>query len=304
MKHFFRKSTWAIGIATILLTTSAQAQNARVRTKLAPAPPIATPLPSIDVFAFENGAHFVQMPADLELANANTSPLNYIDAALQTDLAVDAGQPSVFVLELSERTELRRIAFDTAFQGHNESSLRAVRVELSDTSATDGFTTILSTNLRMASDNQSFSMDPKAVPVGRWVRLTLISNFGRERIALNGFRGYGRQLTNTATMPSLTGSYEGASGIGAMSITQTGNQVTGCYEYQNTRFTGVVQGRVLKLNLQESDPSGSRLRLDGLFNLSENGLLIGYMREPGPVADRAYATFVSARRNSTRPGTC
>jgi hypothetical protein len=290
-------SVWT-AVAFIMSTMPAEAQNTRVRPKAAPIPP------SIDLFAYENGAHFVQMPDGLELANVNTSPLNFIDGALQTDLAVDVGQANVFVLELSERTELRRVAFDSAFQGHNESSPRSIKVEISDTSPTDGFTTILSTNLRMATDNQSFAMDPRALPVGRWVRLTLMSNFGRERIALNGFRGYGRQLTNQAAAPNLTGSYMGASGIGAMNITQTGNQVTGCYEYQNSRFTGVVQGRVVKLNIQETDPSGSQLRLEGLFNLSENGRLIGYMREPGPVADRAYATFVSAQRERNRAGSC
>ena len=298
MKSTFRKAAlWTI-VAITLSAGIAHAQNTRVRTKAPPA------LPSIDLFAYENGALFIQMPAGLEEADVNSSPLNFIDGAHKTDLAVDADQTNIFVLELSERTELRRIAFDSAFQGHNESAPRAVKVELSDTSPTTGFTTILSTNLRMAADNQSFTMDPRTLPVGRWVRLTLLSNFGGERISLNGFRGYGRQLTSEAKLENLTGTYRGGSGIGTVNIVQTGNQVTGCYDYQKTRFAGIVQGRVLKLNMTETDYTGSESRFEGVFNSHTSGLLIGLVRAPGPAADRGYATFISATREGTRAGTC
>lgn len=280
-------------------SVSANAQNTRARPKAVQAPP-----PSIDLFAYQNGAQFVQMPEGLELADVNNTPINFIDGALKTDLAIDAGPPRVFVLELSERTELRRIVFDSAFQGFSESAPRAVRVDVSDTSPTDGFTTVLSTNLRMAVDNQSFAMDPRALPVGRWVRLTLISNFGRERISLNGFRGYGRQLTTEAQMPNMSGTYDGASGIGTMSFTQTGDQVSGCYDYQKTKFTGIIKGRVLKLDLVETDISGDTTRLEGFYQLTPRGRLVGFMRAPDPTGDYAYPTYVSATRSSNRAGRC
>jgi hypothetical protein len=296
----FLNLTAAIAIATLATGTAPTfAQNARLKAAAVPS------ASTLDVFAFENGAQFVQIPSESNLTDMNESPINLIDGALNTEWSVGASDPAVLVLELAERTELTRIAFDSKFLGHAENAPRAIVVEVSDTSAITGFVPVLSTNLRIAADNQSFSFQPNKLPIGRWVRLTINSNYGMEYTRFTGFRGYGRQLTNNATMPNVSGSFEGASGIGPMSFSQAGNQVTGCYEYQKGNFTGTIAGRVLKLDSLETSDDGSTKRLRGLFSLSPDGRkFVGIMRAPGPVVDAGYATFVSAQRTSTRPGRC
>lgn len=296
----YLKVTTAIAIAALAAGAAPTfAQSARPKAAAVPS------APTLDVFTFENGAQFVQIPSESNLSDVNESPINLIDGALNTEWSVGASAPAVLVLELAERTELTRIAFDSKFLGHAENAPRAIAVEVSDTSATSGFMPVLSTNLRMAADNQSFAFQPNRLPVGRWVRLTINSNYGMEYTRFTGFRGYGRQLTNDAAMPNVSGSFEGASGIGPMSFSQNGNQITGCYEFQKGRFTGTIVGRVLKLDSLETSDDGSTQRLRGLFSLSPDGTkFVGIMRAPGPVVDAGYATFVSAQRTSPRPGRC
>src|SRR3546814_13817990 len=108
----------------------------------------------------------------------DSSPFNLIDGSATTDWTGEAGRPAVFVLELAERTELSRVAFDTAFLNRDEKSQRAIRVELSDTSARSGFVPILAADLPMKKDGQSFGFDPDPRPDGRWVRLPLACNAG------------------------------------------------------------------------------------------------------------------------------
>ena len=81
---------------------------------LALAAPVAAQTgPASDLFAFSQGARLVQVPDDAEFTAMDSSPLNLIDGSATTDWTGEAGRPAVFVLELAERTELSRIAFDS-----------------------------------------------------------------------------------------------------------------------------------------------------------------------------------------------
>ena len=258
-----------------------------------------------DLFAFSQGARLVQTPGDAEYTAMDSSPLNLIDGSATTDWTGEAGRPAVFVLELAERTELSGLAFDTAFLNRDAKSPRAIRVELSDTSSRSGFVQILSANLKMKKDGQSFGFDPDHRPVGRWVRLTIDSNYGDDYTGFTGFHGYGRQLTANASLPDVTGRYEGWSGWGTLNLTQNGDVVTGCYEYQAGQVTGRVEGRVLKLDMVERGPSGEARRLRGYFGLTPNGgKLIGFARGLTESDRLGYATYMSADRRSDRPGAC
>jgi len=273
---------------------------------LALAAPVAAQTgPATDLFAFSQGARLVQVPDDAEFTAMDSSPLNLIDGSATTDWTGEAGRPAVFVLELAERTELSRVAFDTAFLNRDEKSPRAIRVELSDTSARSGFVPILAADLKMKKDGQSFGFDPEHRPVGRWVRLTIASNYGDDYTGLTGFHGYGRQLTATATLPDVTGRYEGWSGWGTLNLTQNGDTVTGCYEYQAGRVTGRIDGRVLTLDMVETGPDGAPRRLSGYFGLTpDGGKLIGFARGLTESDRLGYATYMSADRRANRPGAC
>jgi hypothetical protein len=212
----------------------------------------------------------------------------------------------VFVFELEERSELDRIAFDTAFLNRDAKAVRAVRVEISDTSATSGFATIIETRLQMLKDNQNFRFDPKnPLPVGRWVRLTIIDNYsGDEYSAFTGFRGYGRKLTADAKMPDVTGSYEGYSGWGTVNLTQQGDRVTGCYGYQQGKVTGVIKGRTMTLDMLETSSDGSTIKHRAFFDLRRDGKeLVGIGRNTDP-ALIGYFDYYRADRIGNRPGSC
>jgi len=260
----------------------------------------------VDLFAFAQGARIVAAPEDIALSQMDSSPLNLIDGSEKTDWTGEAKGPPVFVFELEERSELDRIAFDTAFLNRDAKAVRAVRVEISDTSATSGFATIVDARLQKLKDNQNFGFDPKKpLPVGRWVRLTILDNYGADDYsAFTGFRGYGRKLTADAKMPDVTGSYEGHSGWGIVSLTQQGDRVTGCYEYQQGQVTGSIKGRTMTLDMVETSSDGSTARHRAFFDLTRNGKeLVGIGRNTDP-ALMGYYDYYKADRIGNRPRSC
>lgn len=83
-------------------------------------------------------------------------PINLIDESLGNDWTATAATPAVIVFELPERTTLDRLVFDSANVTRAEKSPKTVLVEMSDTSLSEGYQPILSTDLNMAANDQSF----------------------------------------------------------------------------------------------------------------------------------------------------
>jgi len=258
-----------------------------------------------DLFAFSEGARLVAYPDDVLISQMDSSPLNLIDGSDITDWTGQASPSPVFVIELAERTELSRISFDAGPLNRDAKAVRSVTVEVSDTSSTSGFETVAAVKLKPLKNGQSFSFDPEFLPVGRWVRLTVVDNYaGDEYSALTGFHGYGRQLTNVAKMPNVTGTYQGHAGWGKISLTQQGDQVTGCYELLQGRVTGVIKGRTMILSMTETGLDGSPIKHRAYFGMSANGReLIGIGRDTDPSLI-GYFDFYAADRTGNRAGTC
>lgn len=278
--------------------------NSEAAPDAGPAAQATAAPPEPDLFAFAAGARFVQKPDDVGYSDLAYGPMNLIDESSQNDWTSAAGAPAVFVLELPERTALSRVAFDSASMSRAEKSARHVKVEVSDTSATSGFATVLDTDLKKATDDQSFALAAK--PVGRWVRLTVSGNFGDDYVALTGFRGYGEQLTHDAKLADVSGTYEGASGWGVVRLKQEGSRVIGCYTYRDGVIAGGVEGRLLKVQMTEHETDGAVAdRQLGLFSFSNDGkAMLGLTRaldaEPGSL----YRAFYSAEKVSDDIGDC
>lgn len=163
--------------------------------------------------------------------------------------------PHVAVLALPERTELARLEFDTASIDEDGRGAKDVTVEISDTSATEGFKQIGKATLRDKADRQSFPVTAN-VP-GRWVRLTILNNHGAtDFVELMDFRGYGRQLTTTP-FSDASGTY--AADFGNFHLKQEGTSVTGCYESNEGLLSGGIEGRVMKFTWREGDARGPAL---------------------------------------------
>lgn len=257
-----------------------------------------------DYFAYRSGARIVQMPADANISEMSASPLNLIDESPSTDWTGEAGQV-VFVFELAEETELSRIAFDTGGLNRDRKAPKGFTIALSNTSAKSGFEDVLSGQLRMNANGQSFAFKPEERPTGRWVRLTIEGNYGDDYTGLTGFHGYGRQTTNTASMPDMTGNYDGASGWGWIHLTQQGDRVTGCYEYERGEVTGTIDGRVMKLDMVQTGSDESKSRTLGLFQLTADRRgIVGITRGLDRASRDSYANYYSARKTGNSAGGC
>lgn len=257
-----------------------------------------------DLFSFQAGADIVEYPGSSPLNRMESSPLNLIDDSPGTDWTGDGGE-AVFVLELAEETELSRIAFDTGGLNRDQKAPKGFTVELSNTSARSGFEKILSGNLRMNANGQSFAFKPEERPTGRWVRLTILGNHGDDFTGFTGFHGYGRAKTQSEHTSDFTGKYEGGSGLGWVRLSQQGDKVTGCYEYQQSQVTGTVIGRVMKLDIVETDSAGETTRRTGLFQMTPDRRgFRGLVRKNDPSARDAYAEFYTAEKTSNKAGGC
>lgn len=259
--------------------------------------------PTDDLFAFAAGAQLVSYPEDAHISAMDSTPLNLIDGSAATDWTGEAGHPVVFVLELAETTELSRVSFDTGGLNRDQKAPGDIRVEVSTTSPDSGFTPALSARLRMNANNQSFAFPADRRPTARWVRLTLLNNHGDDYSGMTGFHGFGRQLTQEASLPPIDGRYDGASGIGTMNLTRNGNTVTGCYEYQASRLTGTVDGRVVHVDIVETAPGGTR-HSRGTMTFGADGRLYGLTRNVEGYAQDAYADYFSADKVSRNAGRC
>lgn len=279
--------------------SSALAPGTAATASVPGAAPVAAP--QDDLFAFAAGAQFVAKPDDNEYADASYGPYNLIDESDSTDWRAQGGKPATLVLELAERTKLTRVSFDTAGLNIEEKAVKGIRVEVSDTSATDGFTQALATELQKVANGQSFPI----AATGRWVRITALSNYGAENYGLIGVHGYGEQLTHSATIAGLSGSYDGNSGLGNLRLKQEGTRVTGCYDYRGGLISGGTEGRMMKVELSEEGLSGGRDRQIGLFSISSDGkYLFGLTRGVDGDGSTALFSVYSANKVSGAIGDC
>jgi hypothetical protein len=255
---------------------------------------------SPDLLAFAEGGRVLEHPDFPAISSMSAGPLNLIDGSAATDWEGETGE-NVFVFELAETTEIHGFAFDTAGLNRDTKSAKDFVIEVSETSATKGFSEVMSGSLKMAKNGQSFSFKPEERPTAQWVRLTIFNSYGDDVTAFTGFHAYGKQLTQEATMPDLTGKYMGNSGWGRLNITDSEEGVAGCYAYQQGEFEGVVDGRVLKIKMhQRADGQ----RLDGLFQLMDNGELVGLVRNEGKSNLDFYAAYYSAEKEGGKPNSC
>jgi outer membrane protein OmpA-like peptidoglycan-associated protein len=202
--------------------------------------------------SFSAGALLVQKPQEYD---DNWSAFWLLDERAESGWATPKGTitPQVIVIALPERTVLKRLEFDTAnTDGDGGRGAKDIAVEISDTSAKDGFKKIADVALKDRADRQSF---PVAAEVpGRYLRLTVKNNHGSpDYIELMDFRGYGTQLTHTP-FADVSGTYE--TNFNDFHVRQQGTSVTGCYEHKDGILTGGIEGRIMKITWVEGETRG------------------------------------------------
>ena len=154
-------------------------------------------------------------------------------------------------IELTAKTTLKSIVFDTAKVDEDGTAAKEVTVEISDTSATGGFQEILTATLKDKQDGQEFPVSQ--IVGGRWLRLNVKNNYGSPNyIEVMEMRGYGEQ-ESPAALEKISGTYE--SSYGNFHIKQEGTSIVGCYEVNGGLFEGGLENRVMKLNWKENGDS-------------------------------------------------
>lgn len=238
--------------ATTDSTSSAESQTAPTPAATATTANAAAPQEP-DLLAFSAGALVVQKPQEY---NESWSAFWLTDERPQSGWASPENviRPQTAVLALPEKTQLERLAFDTASIDGDGRGAKDVVVEVSDTSATAGFQQIAAVSLQDRADNQLFPVSAR-VP-GRWVRVTIKNNHGaKDYVELMEVRGFGKQLTQTP-FPDASGTYR--TNFGDFHLKQEGTSVTGCYEYNDGLLNGGIEGRVMKFTWTEGEKRENR----------------------------------------------
>lgn len=164
-------------------------------------------------------------------------------------------------LALPARTTFTTFVFDTAYPTYLDgSSAKDVRIKVSDTSATEGFRTVLEATLQDSAscggvDGQAFDVAER-VPA-RWVRYTARNNFGSTRfILIKELFRYGTQEARMP-IPSVSGTYRMES-IGELHLKQDSNAIIGCYAEDEGIVEGTIDGRTMTLVASGERPRQER----------------------------------------------
>ncbi|GHC08451.1 OmpA family protein [Thermomonas carbonis] len=235
-------------------TPSAEATPAFATTPVPDVQDPAAPPVVPNLLSFANGT-IMPLPFDGLLV---TAPILMIDGSSIQNWVGD-GKPQSFVFELPETATIRRLEFDddTSGMGGVDAGVKDLTVEVSSTSAKDGFQPIFSGSLAKGVNGQRFDI---AKPVaGRWLRANFTSNHGGESYSLTEIRAFG-DAPAPALVTSASGSYTTV--WGTWHITQAGTPINGCFQPAGlssspATFAGGIEGNIARIRYIETDDAGT-----------------------------------------------
>ncbi len=203
----------------------------------------------IDLLAFSNGALIERSSRSY---GGGWDSIWLLDEQSNTGWASEeaAKPPFEVVISLPEQSRFSRFVFDTAAAESPERSARNIDIFISDQSATTGFAKVMSVALEPAADGQGFDVPAGAPATGRWVRFALNSNHGDEKyLEVMNLHGFGVALTSTP-LPNVSGTYD-SEAYGRFHLSQSGAQLTGCYEYKEGLVQGGLESHLMRLSWNE-----------------------------------------------------
>jgi len=248
-----------------------------------------------DLVGLEQGAFVVVAPQSIDYG---TGAFRILDGDPKAGFSSAEGQATghPIVIALPERCSIDRVQFDTGTAGLDTHTPKQIVVEMSDTSAADGFKPIANVTLASQKDGQTFSADGNVA--GRFVRVTVTANYGGQLTEIGEFRAYGKKLTTTA-MPNVTGSYD-TSNWRTIHLKQQGNSVSGCLGDPLTPITGGIEGHVVKFTIDTSDEKGPAIVI---FSPDTKSIFGGYWKTNGVEASPAMTPW-EGKKVSDQPGDC
>ncbi len=203
---------------------------------------------AIDLLAFSNGA-LVERSSTSFGSGWEAIWLIDEDPARGWASPENSVGPAEFVLSLPERSRIDRVGFSTASVEQPEEAAKDIEVLVSDVSATAGFVSAATVTLAEAQDNQSFALPQPAT--GRWVKVVVKSNYGSTRyLEIMDLHAYGVPLTTTP-LPNVSGTYA-SDAYGKFHLSQTGAQLSGCYEFAKGLIQGGLESHLMRLTWSEN----------------------------------------------------
>jgi outer membrane protein OmpA-like peptidoglycan-associated protein len=256
---------------------------------------------SVNLLSWGAGALVVQAPPSYA-DSGDWSPAALLDELPNTGWATRSGDltPKVFVFELADRSEITSLAFDTAHVENRGRGAKDLRVEISDRKD-GGFTEISRPSLAPVLDHQKFVL--KAPAAGRYLRLTVLSNWGDDQyMEIMDVYVYGKPLVKR-TLPDNTGTF--SSSYGDFHMQQTGSAVNGCYEHANGLIeNGGFDGRVLRFTWTEGEEGGQRRGGPAIMIFSDDGQsFAGYWWNEGNTSGSPAGGWAGTRVSS-QIGSC
>jgi len=203
---------------------------------------------AVNLLSLHEGTLPVVEPADY----GGWPAVNLLDESPESGWACETGNTknNVFVFEMINPAVLERFEFDNAHVDDEGASAKGLTVEVSAASMKSGFETVLNATLANKADGQRFKA-AKAVN-GRWVRLTIHSNYGSESwTELLSIRGFGVKPKIPPPLGDISGNYETT--FSKFHVRQQGTALVGCYESSDGLLDGAIEGRVMKITWRENE---------------------------------------------------
>lgn len=187
-----------------------------------------------------------------------TAPILMIDGSSSANWVSDGNRPQSFVFQLPQTATVRTLEFDndTSGMGGLSSGIRELTVEVSDSSASDGYREIFAGTLEKGGNHQRFQI---AHPLpGRWLRANFKSNHGGNYYSLAEIRAFG-DMPPPPLVENVDGTY--TSVWGSYNVTRNGTAITGCYQPDDkytppATFAGGLEGNIARVIYTEAGEPG------------------------------------------------
>jgi OmpA-OmpF porin, OOP family len=231
--------------------------------------------------------------------DANGEAWFLLDEDLRTGwTSLDGKHLEPTVIELPDRSVIRSVQFDTGSVETDGRLPKRVLVEMSDTSATDGFKPIGDVTLSAdMKDGQTFKTTAEAP--GRWIRMSVKSMQAPDHTItqIMEFRAFGERLTHNAA-PPVTGTYQ-IEGGPLMHLKEDGARVTGCFEGDGGGpIEGGLEGRTLRFNWKLGPDEGPAIAVFG-----SGAQFVGYWKTNG-AEPNAVISAIDVKKKGVSPGDC
>ena len=248
-----------------------------------------------DLIALANGAIVIEgaKPPD-----RNGEAWHMLDEDPLTGWCSDTGtfnQPTT--IELANRRTIKSVSFDTAHDETDGRVPKEVLLEVSDTSAKDGFKPIADvTTSGKQVDGETFAI---ANPIpGRWLRVTVKALNSGNIGQIMELRAFGDR-GEAAPAPNVTGTYKNDQ-TGEIHLKQEGTTVTGCYDHGIAPLVGGMEGRLLKFEWNaENDDRGPAIMIFG-----SDHVFGGHWKVTGVSAEHPMLDAFEGTKVSADPGKC